>query len=354
MDYQEFRALRMFPSLDGLRCLCIIPVVFHHTAPSKASQLLARGFLGVDMFFIISGFLIVTLLLRERDQRGEFLLRKFYIRRALRIMPLYYGIVILLTLAFATIASNGSQANAFFGELPYYATFTSNWIQAATMFALAWSLAAEEQFYLLWPPVEKIAARPIPIILALIFVSQLIQFHELDSVFYAIFGRTPLESTMFYQSTFSPMLFGVLLAHLLHERRSYELIAPLFSFRFASLGFLSLLLLSIIFMPEDLKGLPRPLLQLLMTLLLASCVICPNHILGRLLDQKQVKRIGAISYGIYLLHMFAMYIAEVALSRLDLTQYLLFPVTLALAIAMAEISYRYYEQPFLRLKSRVA
>lgn len=83
ITHQGFRALKTFAGLDGIRAICALTVVVYDC--QGAVVFLRFGFLGVDMFFVISGFLIVTLLLRERDKYGEISLRKFYIRRTLRI-----------------------------------------------------------------------------------------------------------------------------------------------------------------------------------------------------------------------------------------------------------------------------
>src|ERR1700724_4707970 len=100
--YREFRKTTGFGSLDGLRAFSILAVIWHHAGTANNSwRLLDRGFLGVDLFFVISGFLIVTLLLREQSSIGEISLKKFYIRRTLRIFPLYYGVILFLAVIYA-------------------------------------------------------------------------------------------------------------------------------------------------------------------------------------------------------------------------------------------------------------
>ena len=95
-SYETYRATGFFSSLDGLRCLSILAVIWVHTGIRlEGLRLTYQGHLGVDLFFAISGFLITTLLLREREERGRISLRAFYIRRSLRIFPLYYTVVLL-------------------------------------------------------------------------------------------------------------------------------------------------------------------------------------------------------------------------------------------------------------------
>src|SRR4051794_35840466 len=155
--YSAYRALTHFGSLDGLRAASILAVLFHHAVePVAALPATSRGFLGVDMFFLLSGFLIVTLLLRERDAYGRISLGKFYVRRTLRIFPVYYGLLLVFSLLYLTAGERLSTSKGFFAALPFYLTYTSNWTTTqAANFAITWSLAAEEQFYLVWPAVEK-------------------------------------------------------------------------------------------------------------------------------------------------------------------------------------------------------
>ena len=90
-SFASYRETRFFASLDGLRCFCILLVLWHHSpafvALDRPDGILGRGFTGVDFFFVLSGFLITTLLLREEDRDGRFSLRGFYRRRILRIVP---------------------------------------------------------------------------------------------------------------------------------------------------------------------------------------------------------------------------------------------------------------------------
>lgn len=155
--YAAFRSVRHFASLDGFRAASILAVLFHHAAePVEWLPVTKRGFLGIDMFFLLSGFLIVTLLLREKDGYGDISLGSFYMRRTLRIFPVYYGLLFLFSALYLATGNMFRTSGAFFAALPFYLTYTSNWtmIQAAN-FEITWSLAAEEQFYLFWPTVEK-------------------------------------------------------------------------------------------------------------------------------------------------------------------------------------------------------
>lgn len=350
--HEAFRGARFFSSLDGLRCIAIVAVVYHHANEGRTRWLLeTRGFLGVDLFFVISGFLIVTLLLRERDRRGSFSLRNFYARRALRIMPLYYGVLTLCLVVFTLVLTRGKMAGPILHDLPYCFSYTSNWVALASFLSITWSLSAEEQFYLLWPPIEKYLARPLLALVVLIVLSQTIQLGLIDAWLLTVFGFGHDQPTMLRESTFTPILLGVLAAHVLHERRGYDWAARLLGFRAAPLCLLAAVLLALGFLPEDLRGTPRLFVHLLFLLLITSAVVREDHVLASAFDLAPVRRIGVVSYGIYLFHMFVLH-GGAALVRRGMPASLLFPVVLLASWGVAELSYRSFEARFLRLGNR--
>lgn len=142
-------------SLDGLRAVSIAMVLFSHAAdscnfptavPSWVNWFF-NGSLGVRIFFVISGFIITLLLLKEEEKDGSFSIKKFYIRRIFRILPVYYIFLFTLLIIdrFADLGLTSKDV------IPAF-TFTSGWWSGATwMMGHTWSLSVEEQFYLLWP-----------------------------------------------------------------------------------------------------------------------------------------------------------------------------------------------------------
>lgn len=153
------------PALDGLRGLAIALVTAFHflrgpggTAVDLSSALADAGWIGVDLFFVISGFLITGILLDARGDPRYY--RNFYARRVLRILPLYYGYLILLLVLARTSLGRALGADYFAAHQPWFWTHTTNWLLLATPgpggagaagFGALWSLALEEQFYLVWP-----------------------------------------------------------------------------------------------------------------------------------------------------------------------------------------------------------
>ena len=146
------------PALDGLRGLAILAVVGHHVGAlllptSWGPDLLPAGFLGVDVFFALSGFLITTLLLERRAEPGR--VRRFYVRRALRLLP---AVGVLLGVATAVALATGASPTRTANTVLVVATYTTNWaalegVKVLPQLTHLWSLALEEQFYLLWPAV---------------------------------------------------------------------------------------------------------------------------------------------------------------------------------------------------------
>jgi peptidoglycan/LPS O-acetylase OafA/YrhL len=152
------------PELDGMRGLAILMVLFYHivrlnpaevTHPifEKIMQFAEMGWAGVDVFFVLSGFLITSILLRTKKEPGYF--KKFYARRILRIFPLYYSSITLIFLFVPLISPEQTQATR--AIWPWYYLYLQNWGNALnlipTIFSIGitWSLAIEEQFYMFWP-----------------------------------------------------------------------------------------------------------------------------------------------------------------------------------------------------------
>jgi peptidoglycan/LPS O-acetylase OafA/YrhL len=145
-------------NLDGVRGIAILLVVFFHlpTQPGWGGALpltLPCGWMGVQLFFVLSGFLITRILIHSKDQAFGVYLRRFYVRRVLRIFPLYYGFLLALGAVYLA-TSLPEQLERYW---PHLATFTWNWTRAdaaweeSNRFVHLWSLSVEEQFYLVWP-----------------------------------------------------------------------------------------------------------------------------------------------------------------------------------------------------------
>ncbi len=349
----RFQATRTFGSLDGLRALSIAAVVWHHTGAKPSPGLAAHGFLGVDLFFVISGFLITTLLLRERQHSGSISLGNFWIRRSLRIFPPYFALLLAMAVALGFVFPNARMRDPFFDELPYLATYTSNWVEMATLFGITWSLATEEQFYLAWPLVERFLARWIAPLLALALAfNQALNFGLLDAWLENSIGVSRSDLPVL-QATFTPILLGVVLAHALASAEAHTRIAAALGSRAAApLAFV--LVVALAAWPANLAGLPRLSIHLAMTALVAACVLREDNGLARILELRPIARVGAVSYGVYLYHLIAMHGAAKLWGSVPPPHVARFAATLGLSVVIAELSYRCFEARFLRLKTRFA
>jgi len=346
--HPEYLARRSFGSLDGLRALSILGVLFHHCGGSTSGGVWARGHLGVDLFFVISGFLIVTLLLRERMHTGTVSLRAFYARRSLRILPLYYGVLLVTWLA--TLPSESAGARTYREGLPWALLYLTNWHVVQGMLSCTWSLAAEEQFYLAWPWLQKHGGRlALPVLVLLLATCVGLQLTH------ALHGVPAGLPDFLQQASFTPILLGVALAHLLHHAPAHAGMARILGTAAAAPICLATLCTAVLWPSDDIDGPQRLLVHLAMTALVASCVLREDHGLAGMLRFRPLATVGVLSYGIYMLHGFAMHLSA---ALLDPPRTGLAPAHLALstvlATALAWASYRWFESPFLRLKQRFA
>lgn len=346
--HDAYLGRRTFGSLDGLRAISILGVLFHHTGGSTSTGAWTRGHLGVDLFFVISGFLIVTLLLRERAHTGTISLRAFYARRSLRILPLYYAV--LLGTFVLTLGSDGAGARTYREGLPWALLYLTNWHVVQGMLSITWSLSAEEQFYLCWPLVQKHGGRlAVPVLVMLLAVCIALQ------LVHAAQGVPAGLPDFLQQASFTPILLGVGLAHLLHRGGSHAVVLRALGARAAAPLCLALLATCVVWPGDDVDGMHRLLAHLTMTALVASCVIREDHGLAGMLRLRPLAWIGVLSYGIYLLHGPAMHLsAALVQPPARGPAPLHFAVSTATSIGIAWVSYRWFETPFLRLKQRFA
>ncbi|QJF50346.1 acyltransferase family protein [Roseobacter ponti] len=350
-----YRNTRHFSSLNGLRFLCIFAVLWHH-APvwaqmADAPQLLRRGFLGVDFFFVLSGFLITTLLLREEDQNGRFSLRGFYWRRFLRIVPVYFLVVTLIAVFFIGVKGR----TGYLELLPFYYLFLSNFLASdIPMLAPTWSLSVEEQYYLVWPLLLLLTPRRfiLPVLAGLIVLNVVAVTGGLRVIGIRPIKIDPLVIRMF-TATYAPILIGSGLAVILHNKAGFDALARVFGSRFAAPVAFLLLPVLIHFLPADLTGWPNLVLHFYMAACLTSIVIREDHLLRPFFVFRPVARVGEISYGIYLYHLIALHITVSYLSAgIRLDGWLIFVTYSLVAILISELSFRYYETPFLNLRHK--
>lgn len=353
--YETYGNQSHFGALDGLRFLSILGVLFHHSPLANvfadSTRLAGRGFLGVDFFFLISGFLITTLLLRERNRTGKISLRGFYKRRILRIFPLYLLVVTAIGGYYVLVKQTPGNA----GIWPFYYTFMANFLDShISMLGPTWSLAVEEQYYMLWP-------------LLLVFLPRraLLWIAGGYAVLYALvvqLGGAQLGwqvgplSLVFGRLPYGAILLGAGLALLLDHKESFGRIWAVLGQRWsAPLAGLAVLA-ALLWLPVDLRGFSQLALHLVMAAFLGACVIREDTPLTPILRFAPIVRFGVVSYGIYLLHLLGYHVAREITERIagDYRDHLLLfcGLYVALSWGMAEISFRFYERPFLALRHK--
>ncbi len=341
-----------FGALDGLRALSVLAVVWHHARPlGLDAPLASRGYLGVDVFFVISGFLITHLLVREEARAGRVHLGKFWARRALRLWPLWFTILAVLSALFSSVLSEAKMVDAFWHDLPWNATYTSNLIVPGTFLALSWSLALEEQFYIVWPLVwAKVRAAAVPLLLLLAGVSTLIHLGAFDQRFVDWFGPSGAQSTAL-KATVLPLVLGCALA-----------LAPGWTAKLANPALAPLWLaglFGIASMGEPVTGGQVRLgAQLASAGLVASCVGSRGP---RWLSVAPLRWVGERAYGVYLLHIFWVQLLPIIGARtLPAGEAWAkgdrglgaFAFVVVASLMVAGASYRWLERPFLGLKAR--
>jgi len=388
--HEFLRSFGYHPALDGLRAISILMVLARHL---NLQGVFLSGDHGVDIFFVLSGFLITTLLLREHDASGRISLRHFYVRRALRLYPVIVVVLVigatvrLLDPAFPGVpAWSGLVATTF-----YYANWMHGWNpQGQGFLSHTWSLSIEEQFYLFWPPlVAALLARgrgrlAIGLVAAAgalagaVYRASIWQ-HTLDSSPASVPATRLTRSLVefhrikgfdhWYFSSFAhadTLLVGCLLAIVLTPsviaavRARSRLVVTLAWLASLAIGYLCLRetvlgtatgaglgerLVKADFVP--IWGLP--VFEVCVAVVLLALVTVPTGVMSSMLSQRTLTWIGRRSYGLYVLHL---PIFELV-AHTNLAQgYPLMALQLIAAFATAALSFRFIEAPALALKAR--
>jgi peptidoglycan/LPS O-acetylase OafA/YrhL len=351
-SYEAYAATERFASLDGLRCLSILPVIWHHSTPRPPSGFLGRGPLGVHLFFALSGFLITTLLLRERRRTGTVSLGRFYARRSLRIFPLYYLVLALYTARALWLLPPSPMRSHFLGNVPWFATYTTNWlvdfeVPHPVIFGFSWSLATEEQFYLLWPWVFRVTrslALPVAFMSALLLLDAVAERGLLSPLL-----EPHGVGIRIVTSLSAPIGLGALLACALDTPRAHRVVSVFLARRSSAPVLLALLGALVVW-----DGAPLLAIHLTMVSLVAAVCLRPDHGLRALLEAPPVRYVGKISYGMYLLHVASITFVKLLLPATYGTPGVIFPLATAITIGLAALSHRTFESRFLALRARFA
>jgi peptidoglycan/LPS O-acetylase OafA/YrhL len=349
------------PGLDGLRAIAVLAVFVYHF--HNGGGWLPGGFLGVDVFFVISGYLITSLLLSEFRKEGRVDLVAFWLRRARRLLPAV-GVLIAVVMVLGAFFDFG-QISTLRGQALASMGYVTNWdlifshqsyfqeFARPSLFRHLWSLAVEEQFYLLWPLVfaacmTRFGHRRVVIgVIAGAIASSLLM---------AILFDPANPNRVFYgtDTRATPLLIGVALAFFWHPERLKEKTGMLAPIALDVVGVVGLAMVLVTFLTVhdfDLSLYHGGFLLLsLWTALLIGALAHPAARLGRVVGNPGMRWLGLRSYSFYLWHW---PVLELTRPGIDVPLHgpILFALQLGATILLADLSYRYVEQPFRRSTS---
>lgn len=332
--FEQFKAERYFHRLDGLRAISIVMVLIYHGQIDQLGVL--NGHTGVTIFFVISGFLITTLLLREEERNGKVALKAFYIRRVFRLLPLYY--VALAVTTAAVIAGFGSDRHEYWSRMPYFLTYLNEFAAPGT-FGHSWSLAIEEKFYFVWP--------------ALAFALPLgIKYRKwLGAALLGFTACLGLLAPGWYFGVYAPILAGCVLAIVTNHPRGFEFASRL-AWTPVGITLTAALVAAILLAPYGHT-------QVVVGLVCAAAFpffLFGNQRLVGWLAQPWLRYIGERAYAIYLFHPLVGRVLEVVIpvDRGVLFGAVHLVLMLAFSTLVAEILRRLVENPMREIGRRLA
>jgi peptidoglycan/LPS O-acetylase OafA/YrhL len=367
-----------FPNLDGFRTVAFLTVFLIHGfwrcikylgdkyifTEITLRKLYHIGGIGVSAFFVLSGFLITYLLLKESALKGRFNIVHFYIRRVLRIWPLYFAVIIFAFLIYPYLKSvTGHTAKILFNPA-YFFSFLSNFdiIHIEKNFpgtntspaGITWSIAIEEQFYLIWPLLLYFAPRKI---YPVIFISVIM----LSLIFRYVYINDPIVLYYHSFSACGDLALGSLCAYYAIYSKEFKTFFEKLS-RPAIMSIYAAGILWIMYSNGVNNFYFSPVFARLISALFFSFIILEQNYSQSFYKFSKSKALsfwGKYTYGLYLLHPIALLLCDVLLKACHLTYAdsftgALFRGFLGLGISMliSYLSYEYYESHFLKIKER--
>jgi peptidoglycan/LPS O-acetylase OafA/YrhL len=367
--------LKRIANLDGIRGIAIILVMLHHYQlygegyPSttfldrQVERLAISGWMGVDLFFVLSGFLITGILLDTKNEAGYF--RNFYMRRFLRIFPLYYGFLFVFALTLPLIDPAGAEFQLKFEEQIWYWTYLINWklglVYVSEYFGIAhfWSLAIEEQFYLVWPAIVYFSSpkRLTLICLLLIAASPVFRIFVTDLGF--------VSPHVFTFSRMDALAMGGLIAIMVRNPKGLALLKRI---AWPALSTGTILLFTIFMQKKRLvvvdytvTTVGLSIIALFFAAVITIALLTPSDRgLGKIFSSTPLRFFGKYSYALYVFHhLVAIYLPKFGFSiksiptigGSDLPGFLVFSlVATLLSTLLALLSWHLWEAQFLKLK----
>ncbi|TMU86545.1 acyltransferase family protein [Brucella haematophila] len=342
-------------SFDGIRGIAVLLVVFHHFDSFLGVR---SAQLGVDLFLVLSGFLITSLLISEIDRTGTISFRTFFVKRALRLVPAL--LLTVLIFGVGGVALGFLSVQQTFWPALWSLLYVSNWVRSLDLmdmrqFAHTWTLSIEEQFYLFWPllllGLIKVLPRYRAVIFAAIILIVVCQATLLASV---IFSAPMLWVSSSLPTRSGALFMGALAALLLNGGFLTHLNQAIKYLSFPA----AIIVTAVAVYPVDYLIWKQPIAITATAVVVISLAMHKKTLLHQVLELNWLTYVGRISYGIYLYN-FPIVWFDVTFFRSQemslLTKHLhaifiLLPLTMMLSWA----SYKYVEKPMLRLKSKFA
>jgi len=364
MKSTDHEQRRYMPGLDGIRALAVLAVIAYHLDWGFASG----GLLGVEVFFVLSGYLITNLLMEERHKHGSIDLKRFWIRRARRLLPAM--LVMLAVVVTALAIADTERLAALRGDLWTALTYTSNWYYIfhqvsyfesfgpPSPFGHLWSLAVEEQFYLLWPLL--LAAMILFVaptrgrLVLLVLAGAAASFAAM-----ALMYDPGIDPSRVYYGTDTRafgLLIGAAFAIVGSGRRSAQPLARTNGVWLDIVGAIGLIVVigMIVRTGEYDESLYRG--GMLALSIAAACLIAaaasPSGKLGQLFSLRPLRWLGVRSYGIYLWHYPVIVLTNPADANTEPGLMLQF-FQVAASVCIAAVSYKYVEEPLRRGKLKL-
>ena len=358
-----------FPNLNGLRFIAAFLVIIHHTEQFKSISKIENywgtipfigiiGKLGVILFFVLSGFLITYLLLAEENSFKKISIKKFYMRRILRIWPLYFFIIILAFIVLPNIelfTLPGYGKDVIYSNLGWklilYAIFFPNLVLSllgiVPYASHTWSIGTEEQFYLVWPVILKYMKKHRILLMVGIIISYLaIKFFLLTS-FGDYIPYNNVIRAFWHSFPIDCMAIGGLYSILLFQKSKYLKYIIRNDLFYFSICLVTLFMIKGVYIPY----IHYEFYSVFFGLIIINFAV--NNQIKISLENNILNYLGNISYGLYMYHPIGIVLALYISLSLDIhTNWLIYPLSLIFTIIMAGLSYKYFESFFLKFKIR--
>ena len=358
-----------FPNLNGLRFIAAFLVIIHHIEQFKSISNIENysgeipfigiiGKLGVVLFFVLSGFLITYLLLTEEHSFKKISIRKFYVRRMLRIWPLYFLIIILAffvlpNISIFTLPGFGKDViySNLLLKLFLYAIFFPNLVLSllgiVPYASHTWSIGTEEQYYLVWPIILKYFKK-YRIILMLFIVFSYLAFGKILSAHYSdILPYKNVIKAFWSSFNIDCMAIGGIFAILLFQKNKFLKLIQNNTVFYLTITLVIFLML---------KGIHIPYIHYEFYSVLFGIIIlnfASNDKIKISLENRLFNYLGNISYGLYMYHPIGIVLAiAISISIGLTTNWLIYPLSFTLTIIIAGLSYKYFESFFLKFKDK--